>query len=312
MSESVMIVQPDDIEAFAKALATPVRRRIVSTLRGRELNVNEIASELEISQSAAVTHVQLLERAALIQCRTVPKKKGAQKVCTAPLESAVVLFSDAVTSRDEANVSVEMPIGLFFEHEVHATCGMASMTGYIGYRDAPDTFLDPQRSAAELLWFAYGYVEYRMPLPRTSGVRAVAVSVELCSEYPGHNSDWPSDITAWFNGVEVGTFRSPGDPGDRRGHLNPSWWVPGNTQYGYLKEWRVSDEGAYIDGVRVSETTLADVGLGTRRALFVRFGIKDDAEFRGGLNLFGSRFGNYPQGIRLTLDLTAAPGGAGG
>lgn len=305
MADSVLIVEPGGIEAVAKALSSSVRRRILQVLHNRELNVNEVAMETGLSQSATVTHIQALDRAGLLSCRSVPATKGSQKVCTSRIESAVLLLGSPTVGRSENQLVSEMPIGLFFDHEAYPTCGMASEKGFIGFTDTPSTFLDPHRSAAQLIWFEWGYVEYRMPIPSGVGARATSVSVsaEICSEFPGHKEEWPSDITVWMNGVEVGTYRCPGDMGDRPGHLNPGWWKRANTQYGFLKEWRVDPSGAYVDGVRVSDVTLSEIGVGTGSSLSVRFGIKDDAEFRGGLNLFGRRFGNYAQDIRLTIGL---------
>jgi hypothetical protein len=45
---------------------------------------------------------------------------------------------------------------------------------------------------------------------------------------------------------------------------------------------------------------LNDVNLETGDFVCVRIGVKADARNVGGLNLFGSRFGNYPQDIVLT------------
>lgn len=305
MSDTVLMVGIEELESFVKALNAPVRRRIHELLRDRELNVNDVAKELGISQSAAVTHIQALERARLVTTRIIPARKGAQKVCTSRVESAVVLFRSPTAHEGADRIVTEMPVGLFFDHEVHPTCGMASETGIIGFVDSPGGFLDPRRAAAQIIWFEHGFVEYRMPIGthRPESVHSVAVSVELCSEFPGSNPDWPSDITVWMNGREIGTFRSPGDPGDRRGHLNPSWWTARQTQYGFLKEWRVTRDGSFIDGVRVSDVTLSDLALERKPAMRVRFGVREDAEFRGGINLFGSRFGNYPQDIQLAIEL---------
>jgi predicted transcriptional regulator len=43
------------------------------------------------------------------------------------------------------------------------------------------------------------------------------LSLEICSEAPLHHENWPSDITVWLNGVEIGAWTSPGDFGDVRG-----------------------------------------------------------------------------------------------
>src|SRR4030043_52569 len=90
----------------------------------------------------------------------------------------------------------------------------------------PYTFFNPKRSIAGLIWFERGFVEYKFPnnLPVKSNLEKLEVSMELSSEAPGTNKDWPSDITVWINGIEIGTWISPGDYGDVRGKLTPSWW----------------------------------------------------------------------------------------
>src|SRR5690606_5608370 len=121
------------------------------------------------------------------------------------------------------------------------------------------------------------------------------LSLEVCSEAPMHHLDWPSDITVSVNGVAVGTFTSPADFGGQRGTLTPSWWDTRNSQYGILKEWRVTHEGSFIDGMRVSDVRIDDLALSAGRRLVVRIGVSPDARHVGGLNLFGRSFGNYPQ-----------------
>ncbi len=176
-----------------------------------------------------------------------------------------------------------MPIGLFFDYEVHPTCGIASETGMIGFEDSADAFADPRRSSAQILWFGTGFVEYRMPIGHQAGRAIASLAVS----------------------VEVGTFTSPGDPGDRPSHLNPSWWPGSRSQYGFLKQWRCTPEGSYVDGVRVSDITVEDLGVNSQGTVTVRFGVKESARNRGGMNLFGRRFGNHPQDIRMTVEFAA-------
>ncbi|MFX9246770.1 transcriptional regulator, partial [Acinetobacter baumannii] len=88
------------------------------------------------------------------------------------------------------------------------------------------SFYEPDKVNAQLLWFKQGYVEYRFPnrTPYDCLLTGIEVSMEICSEAPLHNPDWPSDITLWINGVETGTWQSPGDFGGERGLLTPVWW----------------------------------------------------------------------------------------
>ena len=66
----------------------------------------------------------------------------------------------------------------------------------------------------------------------------------------------------------------------------------------------MSDEGSYIDGEVLSERRLADLAIAGRTHITVRFGVKPDARHVGGINLFGRKFGNYPQDLRMRLHYT--------
>jgi len=175
--------------------------------------------------------------------------------------------------------------------------------------DDPASFYEPARMDAQLLWFHQGYVEYRLPnrLPGGAHPESLRLSMEICSEAPLFNLDWPSDITVWINGVEIGTWTSPGDFGGEPGRLTPEWWTPRNTQYGLLKVWHVNERETEVDGMRLSSVTLRDLNLSDEPFIAVRIGIKADAEHIGGLNLFGSRFGNYPQDLLLRVGYRSTP-----
>ena len=54
-----------------------------------------------------------------------------------------------------------------------------------------------------------------------------------------------------------------------------------------------------MDGIQVSEVTLSQLSLKPGEPIPVRIGIKEKAPNIGGMNLFGSKFGNYPQDIVL-------------
>src|SRR5205823_14320163 len=157
---------------------------------------------------------------------------------------------------------------------------------------------------AQLLWFGSGYVTYRFPnhLPSGATPARLDLSMEICSEAPLHHLDWPSDITLWINGVETGTWTSPADFGGERGLLTPQWWETKDSQYGQLKIWSVSSDGSYIDGRVLSAVRVEDLHLDGRPYIEVRIGVKPDAQNVGGVNLFGEKFGNYPQPLVLRVD----------
>ncbi len=279
----------------------------------RVLNVNEISHALGLPQSTVATNVQVLEEAGLIVTRTVRARKGQQKVCSARYSEIVIRFESELRKRDSNLVEVSMPLGLFTDADVSAPCGLCSTEGIIGLLDLPDSFLDPSRVQAALAWFGRGHVEYKFPNNAkllNTPVESVEFSMELSSEVPGTNLNWPSDITLWVNGVAAGTWTSPGDYGDKRGVYTPPWWKLEGSQYGKLKTWRIAKSGTFIDGVRISDVAIEDVALEKHHSIRMRIGIDRRAEHPGGVNIFGKGFGNYDQDIvmRLYLDRNGGKG----
>lgn len=291
-----------DIETILKALASDKRLDILRYLGGHIPSVNEIADELDMPASTATMHINLLEKAGLIRTELKPASRGLQKVCFRVFDQVVITLPAGERPADNS-FDVSMPIGAYVDCRVVPTCGLASKTGIIGHFDDPSTFYDPERVNAQLIWFKQGYVEYRFPnrLPSNAVPESLQISLEMCSEAPLHNDDWPSDVTLWINGVEVGTWTSPGDFGKERGALTPAWWEEWNSQFGLLKVWKVTPEGSYIDGVRLSNVTLDQLRIAEQSFLSMRIGIKEDAYNVGGINIFGCEFGNYPQDIVLRM-----------
>jgi predicted transcriptional regulator len=98
----------------------------------------------------------------------------------------------------------------------------------------------------------------------------------------------------------LGKWTSPGDFGDSRGKFTPEWWPSDVNQYGLLKRLRVTEEGTYMDGIKISGVTLADVHIREKQWGF-RIAVQDDSENVGGVTLFGAGFGNYNQDILFRL-----------
>ena len=126
--------------------------------------------------------------------------------------------------------------------------------------------------------------------------------MELCSETSTYNNHWESDITFWINGVELCTYRSPGDFGGRRGMNNPDWWQDFMTQYGQLVTVSVTADGVTLNNVRVTDCTLEQLKLDEGDFFELKIGVKENAKAKGGFNLFGKGFGDYKQDIRISYD----------
>jgi predicted transcriptional regulator len=305
MSRNFLVIDPEEDIEILKGLASPIRVKILKllSLEGA-LNGIDIAEKLGLPQSTVSTNVQILEGAGLIRTETQKAKKGNQKLCHTLFDEVLVAFKHDLSPLNADTIEVAMPLGLYTSCEVSAPCGLCSTEGIIGLLDVPGTFLDPERMKAGLIWFTRGFVEYQFPNNAKLAqhvVEAIEFSMELSSEVPGTSADWPSDITLSVNGTEIGTWMSPGDFGDKRGVYTPDWWKLKGSQYGKLKSWRVTREGTFVDGVKISSITLIDLDLATHHSIRLRIAVKPDAKHPGGINIFGRGFGNYDQEIVMRL-----------
>ncbi|OJF93785.1 ArsR/SmtB family transcription factor [Pararhizobium antarcticum] len=304
MNDRFLMITPADGKDVLKCLSAPARISMLELLHARgPLNVNDIADILQLPQSTTSTHINQLEEAGLVRTEVQKARKGSQKICHVVHDEIILTFARPRKTADEA-IEVSMPVGLYSGFDVAAPCGMCSHDGIIGYLDSPDTFLTPDRMKAGLLWFTRGYVDYQFPNnARIKGaeVKELELLLELSSEVPGTSDNWPSDITLSLNGKAIATWTSPGDFGDRRGKYTPDWWKLRGSQYGVLKSFRVTAGGTFIDGVRVSDTTLDDLDLVEHRSIRLRIEVPETAAHPGGINIFGRGFGNYDSDIVLRL-----------
>jgi predicted transcriptional regulator len=307
MSRNFLIVDPEEGIEVLKAFSSPARVKVLKLLHTKgAMNINDIASALDLPQSSVSSNVQILEDAGLIRTETQRARKGNQKLCHTLFDEVLVMFKEDATTADSDTVEVAMPLGLYTSCEVSAPCGLCSSSGIIGFLDVPDTFLDPARMGAGLIWFTRGYVEYQFPNNTklmTGQLESMEFSMELSSETPGTAANWPSDISVSVNKIDIGTWTSPGDFGDKRGVYTPGWWKLKGSQYGKLKSWRVTESGTFVDGVKISPVSLKDLGLDEHRSIRLRVGVQEGAQHPGGINIFGRGFGNYDQDIVLRMTM---------
>lgn len=306
MSRNFLVIDPEEDIEVLKGLASPIRVRILKLLHMEGAkNGNDIAARLDLPQSTVSTNIQILQEAGLIRTETQKARKGNQKICHSMFDEIMVMFKADISALRSNAIEVAMPLGLYTSCEVSAPCGLCSAEGIIGLLDVPETFLDPERMKTGLIWFTRGYVEYQFPnnakLAQNT-IETLEFSMELSSEVPGTSADWPSDITLSVNGTEIGTWMSPGDFGDKRGVYTPGWWKLKGSQYGKLKSWRVTHEGTYVDGVKISPVSLADLDLANHHSIRLRIAVKPDARHPGGINIFGRGFGNYDQDIVMRIE----------
>ncbi|MGO4345281.1 ArsR/SmtB family transcription factor [Paenibacillus sp. MCAF9] len=287
-----------------EAISSNVRIQMIHLLSKKSMNIRELAEALGLSSAIMTMHVKKLEKAGIIKSEMTPGKGGAaQKVCSLSMDGLEIAFPRKDVVQRESR-RTEVSIGHYTDLNIVPTCGICTTEKVIGIFDDPRYFLDPDRVNAKILWFSQGYIEYKIPnfLLTSESPDELEISMEISSEAPLTNMNWPSDLTFFFNGVNVGMWTSPADYGGK-GKLNPSWWFDDVNQFGLLKRLIIKKDGTYMDGLRLSDVSLDQIDISNSHWTF-RIAILEDAEHIGGFTLFGSGFGNYNQDLIFKLYYT--------
>lgn len=293
----------EGLEIF-KALGSELRINIIKLLQeNHEMNMNELATSLGITNGALTSHIKKLEESGIIQVMTERGSHGNQKVCKIAVDKIVVDVESEENEEDQNIYNTEVKVGHYSDYEVYPTCGLATSQAIVGEVDDPRYFSHPDRINAGILWFTKGYIEYIIPnlLPSATKIDQITVSLEISSEAPGINNDWPSDISILLNDVKIGTWTSPGDYGDVQGIFTPDWWFPNWNQYGLLKMIVINKKGTFVDGLKISDVTINEFNLDYKSTVRFKFEIEEDAKNVGGITIFGSEFGNYNQDIKVRI-----------
>lgn len=296
--------QHERIAKICKALSSPIRLKILNILKSTVMSIQEIAETLDSPISSTALNIKTLEEAGLVITESQPGVHGSMRVCTCSMHSFYLQTFDTTIDSIDNTLAMDMPIGNYYQWDIQPTCGLADENGIIDAYDNTKSFYSPFRSKAQLIWFHKGYIEYRFPNISNPllNLHEISFGMEICSEAPGYLEEWPSDITVSINDVEVSTYRSPGDYGARRGKLTPPAWTNGRTQYGVLKQFSVREGGGYIDGELVNRSiSLAGLDIQGKPYISLKIEIKETAKHIGGINIFGEKYGDYPQGIVMNL-----------
>lgn len=296
----------DGLELY-KALGSDIRIKIIDTLLDdNNINMNDLAEKLGISNGALTSHIKKLEECGMVTVSNAAEGHGNHKNCSVHVDK--ILIELAGKSRNENIYSTSIKVGHYSNCYALPTCGLASDTHLIGEVDDNRYFNHPDRFNADILWFTRGYVEYAVPnfIPFNQNIDSISFTMELSSEAPGINEQWPSDIYFYLNDVNIAMWTSPGDFGEIRGLFTPDWWFANWNQYGLLKMIEINHEGTFIDGLKVSDVKIDTFNLNSKSDIKLKIAIPDNAANIGGLTIFGKSFGNYNQDIDVNIGYSPA------
>ena len=283
-----------------QALANETRLTIIDLLGKNEMNIRSLAAQLNLSSAIITRHIKQLEDAGIVKTRRLPGKSGLQKLASLSIDYIGVSFPEKIFPEYRSYLT-EIKIGHYTDYLVEPTCGLATSESIIGDTDQPRYFLDSERVDAELIWLGKGFVEYKIPniFHSDETVEFVDISFEISSEFPISNNTWPSDITYYINGIKLGTDTISGNFSDVRGRITPDWWPDMCSQYGLLKHIRINHFDTGIDAVPISSVNIKDLHLEEADFFTFRIASEADAKNVGGLTLFGKKWGNHPQNIKV-------------
>ena len=285
-----------------RALNSEVRAQILSLIAGNDgISMKEISKTLDIPVTTLTPHLRILCDCQLVLTPPITPPHEALKYYFNQ-DAAQLSISIAPDEKVSALYRAEVPLGHYTDFSVTPTCGIASAQSFIGQVDEPRYFVHPEHYNAQILWFTTGYVSYMLPnfIPRGSIIERLTISFEISSEAPSYNNDWPSDITFFLNKVNLGTWKSPGDYGDRRGKLNPDWWYSFLNQYGLLKKLSICSDGTYLDEERLSDVTIGKLHLTDQSILRFCIAVMPGENARG-CTLYGHSFGDHNQAIQIEI-----------
>ncbi|HOJ44767.1 MAG TPA: helix-turn-helix domain-containing protein [Bacilli bacterium] len=300
--DSLTLDDDDRLEHLGNSLSSATRRKILRLIVEKSYSLLELARELNIPMSTAAFHVKILRDANLIKAIPNPSKKGNEKNISFECESVAIYFTEG-TNIDRFTNYVKLPLGSFTEFNITPPCAICTKDGIIHPLDDLSSFSHPNRLKAQLISFYKGYIVFPIPLENQDAAHmsSITISMEICSECPNYNNSWRSNITFSLCDVELATYLSLGDYGDRRGIYTPAFWGNNSSQYGILVTLKVDKEGTYLNGERVGQTTLKDLPLENKFVMKLKIAVKDDAKYVGGINIFGKEFGDYPQDINVHI-----------
>ncbi len=280
-------------QRLCETLAAPARVEIMRLVLSRRADsLDALAKTLHLSNGAITQHVKKLVDVGLIRLEEISGKHGTAKRCVPTVDRVMI---DIATDIASENAEVfNLPIGHFSFAAVNPYCAIATSEAYIGERDDPRYFTYPERTKAALIYFNSGKINWVLPSPvrRAARIKSVSVSLELSAKPYGHGHKRDSAVSFFVNDVLLGTHVIDGEFADRKGLFTPAAFDD-VCQYGKYKTVKITEEGSFVDGIKIGSTRLSDIDVSS-----LTFAIATE----NGVSIFGSGFGDYDCGLRCKTE----------
>lgn len=104
------------------------------------MSIQEISDTLAIPASSTALHIKNLEEAGLIITESQPGMHGSMRVCTCSMQSLYLQTFDSETDSTNNMLTMDIPIGSYFQCEISPTCGLADENGIIDTYDNVKSF----------------------------------------------------------------------------------------------------------------------------------------------------------------------------
>lgn len=294
----------EHIENIFRALASAPRLALLKEVASGPVRISELRKRLNISNSNLLFHVDILKKAGLVIVEYEPSKKGFAQIVF-PMHATKITFElrgiDQLQNHPKA-FSVNMPVGHYVDIKSNDIVRYLKPDLFIA--KSSEIFM-PYHTQAVLVWFSRsGYVIYDFPVNKAEEdeIFMLEFTMEICSEAPFYKNDWKSNIDFYVNDVKIGSYLSYGDYGDRRGKLNADAFPYNATQYGMLVNIKIDETGTYFNGVLSGERNIFDIikTLSPYGKIRLAVVVPEDADYVGGINIFGKSCGDYPVDIVMT------------
>jgi len=281
-----MYIEGNDAARIVKALSNNIRLEILDLLNEREMSIQVFCKRLNLSKTAVINHLNILESAGFITARVVPGAVGNQKLYQKAHDRLIFNFTPQLENEDRKQYyEIELSPGNYFDFLAYPPCGLVDEAHIIQKWDDPSVFFGTERVNACLVWMSYGFLEYRVPLNipfEDLGLEKVNIQMEISAQGglyeidmngvmqkhdalhfpdevdPKKAESGMSDITISLGGRDLVTVTVEDfSRYQHAGRYTPTWWR--GSGYGKLVSLTVDSQGTFMDGQQVSMVTLDKV-----------------------------------------------------